>query len=119
METEGIIIAYTSVYGHTKKAVELLAEKLKAKGCPEVVVCDLAREDMAKAVENAFRYSRMVVAASSYDAGLFPPMEMFLRKLKAKNFQNRRVAVIENGSWAPSAGKCMNELLGEMKNITV
>lgn len=118
-EDEGVLVAYASIHGNTAGAAKQMAEMLKAKGVEKIEVMDLARDDMAEAVENAFRYSRMVVAASSYDAGLFPPMEMFLRKLKAKNFQNRRVAVIENGSWAPSAGKCMNELLGEMKNITV
>ena len=118
-EDEGVLVAYASIHGNTAGAAKQMAEMLKAKGAGKIEVMDLARDDMAEAVENAFRYSRMVVAASSYDAGLFPPMEMFLRKLKAKNFQNRRVAVIENGSWAPSAGKCMNELLGEMKNITV
>ena len=112
-------MAYASIHGNTAGAAKQMAEILKAKGVEKIKVTDLARDDMAEAVENAFRYSRMVVAASSYDAGLFPPMDAFLRKLKAKNFQSRRVAVIENGSWAPSAGKCMNELLGEMKNITV
>lgn len=118
-EDEGVLVAYASIHGNTAGAAKQMAEMLKAKGAGKIEVMDLARDDMAEAVENAFRYSRMVVAASSYDAGLFPPMEMFLRKLKAKNFQNRRVAVIENGSWAPSAAKCMNALLGEMKNITV
>lgn len=118
-EDEGVLVAYASIHGNTACAAKQMAEMLKAKGVEKIEVMDLARDDMAEAVENAFRYSRMVVAASSYDAGLFPPMDAFLRKLKAKNFQNRRVAVIENGSWAPSAGKCMNELLGEMKDITV
>lgn len=118
-EDEGVLVAYASIHGNTAGAAKRMAEILKAKGVEKIEVMDLARDDMAEAVENAFRYSRMVVAASSYDAGLFPPMDAFLRKLKAKNFQSRRVAVIENGSWAPSAGKCMNELLGEMKNVTV
>lgn len=118
-EDEGVLVAYASIHGNTAGAAKQMAEILKAKGVEKIEVMDLARDDMAEAVENAFRYSRMVVAASSYDAGLFPPMDAFLRKLKAKNFQSRRVAVIENGSWAPSAGKCMNELLGEMKNVTV
>ena len=118
-EDEGVLVAYASIHGNTAGAAKQMAEILKAKGVEKMEITDLARDDMAEAVENAFRYSRMVVAASSYDAGLFPPMDAFLRKLKAKNFQSRRVAVIENGSWAPSAGKCMNELLGEMKNITV
>ena len=118
-EDDGVLVAYASIHGNTAGAAKQMAEILKAKGVEKMEITDLARDDMAEAVENAFRYSRMVVAASSYDAGLFPPMDAFLRKLKAKNFQNRRVAVIENGSWAPSAGKCMNELLGEMKNVTV
>ena len=118
-EDEGVLVAYASIHGNTAGAAKQMAEILKSKGEEKVMVLDLARDDMSVAVEDAFRYSRMVVAASSYDAGLFPPMDAFLRKLKAKNFQNRRVAVIENGSWAPSAGKCMNELLGEMKNLTV
>ncbi len=118
-EDEGVLVAYASIHGNTAGAAKQMAEILKAKGVEKMEITDLARDDMAEAVENAFRYSRMVIAASSYDAGLFPPMDAFLRKLKAKNFQNRRVAVIENGSWAPSAGKCMNELLGEMKNVTV
>ncbi|HIS49985.1 MAG TPA: FprA family A-type flavoprotein, partial [Candidatus Gallacutalibacter pullistercoris] len=118
-EDEGVLVAYASIHGNTAAAAKQMAEILKAKGAEKVEVMDLARDDMAEAVENAFRYSCMVVAASSYDAGLFPCMDTFLRKLKAKNYQNRRVAVIENGSWAPSAGKCMNELLGEMKNVTI
>ncbi len=118
-EDEGVLVAYASIHGNTAAAAKQMAEILKAKGAEKVEVMDLARDDMAEAVENAFRYSCMVVAASSYDAGLFPYMDTFLRKLKAKNYQNRRVAVIENGSWAPSAGKCMNELLGEMKNVTI
>ena len=118
-EDEGVLVAYASIHGNTAAAARQMAEILKARGAEKVEVMDLARDDMAEAVENAFRYSCMVVAASSYDAGLFPYMDTFLRKLKAKNYQNRRVAVIENGSWAPSAGKCMNELLGEMKNVTI
>lgn len=118
-EDEGVLVAYASIHGNTAAAAKQMAEILKTKGAEKVEVMDLARDDMSEAVENAFRYSCMVVAASSYDAGLFPYMDTFLRKLKAKNYQNRRVAVIENGSWAPSAGKCMNELLGEMKNVTI
>ena len=98
---------------------ELLAEKLKAKGCPKVVVCDLAREDMAEAVEDAFRYDRMVLAAASYDAGVFPIMQDFLHHLQAKAFQNRTVGLIENGSWAPTAAKTMRNILETMKNITI
>ena len=118
-ETEGIMIAYTSIYGNTKKAVEALAAKLTAKGCPKVVVTDLAREDMAEAVEDAFRYDRLVTASVTYDGGLFPAMESFLSHLKAKNYQNRTVAFIENGSWAPMSGKLMRGFFDGMKNITV
>ncbi len=118
-EDRGVLVAFASIHGNTAAAARQMAEILKNKGVEKIEVMDLARDDMAEAVENAFRYSHMVVAAPSYDAGLFPYMEMFLRKLKAKNYQNRRVGVIENGSWAPSAGRCMKELLGEMKNVTV
>ena len=119
VESEGVMIAYASVYGNTKKAAELLAEKLQEKGCPKVVVCDLAREDMAEAVEDAFRYDRMVLAAASYDAGVFPIMQDFLHHLQAKAFQNRTVGLIENGSWAPTAAKTMRNILETMKNITI
>ena len=119
VESEGVMIAYASVYGNTKKAAELLAKKLQEKGCPKVVVCDLAREDMAEAVEDAFRYDRMVLAAASYDAGVFPIMQDFLHHLQAKAFQNRTVGLIENGSWAPTAAKTMRNILETMKNITI
>ena len=118
-ENEGVMIAYTSVYGNTKKAVELLAAELEARGCPKVVVADLARCDMAEAVEDAFRYSKMIVAAPSYDAGVFPPMHDFLHHLQSKAYQKRRVGIIENGSWAPSAGRIMNEMLSTMKDIDI
>ena len=117
-ESEGIVIAYTSVYGHTKKAVELLAEKLRAKGCPSVVVHDLARCDMAEAVEDAFRYNKLVLATTTYNAGIFPFMRDFILHLTDRNFQNRTVAFIENGSWAPLAAKTMRGLLDGSKNIT-
>ncbi len=117
-ESEGIVIAYTSVYGHTKKAVELLAEKLRAKGCPSVVVHDLARCDMAEAVEDAFRYNKLVLATTTYNAGIFPFMRDFILHLTDRNFQNRTVALIENGSWAPLAAKTMRGLLENSKNIT-
>ncbi len=116
-ESEGIVIAYTSVYGHTKKAVELLAEKLRAKGCPSVVVHDLARCDMAEAVEDAFRYNKLVLATTTYNAGIFPFMRDFILHLTDRNFQNRTVALIENGSWAPLAAKTMRGLLENSKNI--
>ena len=117
-ETEGVMIAYTSVYGHTKKAVEILEEKLRAKGCPQVVVCDLAREDMSKAVENAFRYGKLVLATTTYNADIFPFMKEFIEHLTERGFQNRTVGLIENGSWAPLAAKVMKEMLADSKNIT-
>ena len=118
-EEEGILIAYNSIYGNTRLAVEKLTEILKEKGAKKVVVSDLARDDMAETLEDAFRYDKMIVASPTYDAGLFPDMEKFLRRLKHKNYQNRKVAIIENGSWAPSAGKCMREIFNEMKDITI
>lgn len=117
IETEGILIAYTSVYGNTKKAVDLLADKLKEKGCPKVSVTDLARDDMAEAVEDAFRYGKVVLATTTYNADIFPFMRTFIDHLKERNFSNRTVALIENGSWAPQAAKVMKELLSTCKNI--
>ena len=117
-ETEGVFIAYTSVYGHTKKAALLLAEKLKEYGCPKVSVCDLAREDMAEAVEDAFRYGTTVFATTTYNADIFPFMKEFINHLTERNFQNKTVAFIENGSWAPTAAKVMKGMLESMKNIT-
>ncbi|MBQ8410496.1 MAG: flavin reductase [Ruminiclostridium sp.] len=117
-ETEGIVIAYTSVYGNTKKAVLQLAEKLKANGCPKVVINDLARCDMAEAVENAFRYSKLVLATTTYNAEIFPFMHEFITHLTERNFQNRTVAFIENGSWAPLAAKVMKGMFEKSKNIT-
>ncbi len=118
VESDGIMIAYTSVYGHTKKAVELLAEKLREKGCPKVVVNDLARCDMAEAVEDAFRYGRLVLATTTYNADIFPFMKTFIEHLTERNFQNRTVALMENGSWAPLAAKVMKGMLEGCKNIT-
>ena len=118
-EDEGVLVAYASIHGNTKNAAKLLVEKLKARGVQHIAVADLSRDDMAQAVSDAFRYSRMIVAASSYDAGVFPCMETFLRKLKAKAYQSRRVAIVENGSWAPTAAKCMRAILEEMKNIQI
>lgn len=115
-EDKGILIAYASVHGNTAKAARVLAEKFEAKG-EKVAIIDLAREDMAEAIEDAFRYDRLLLAASSYDGGVFPPMEYFLIKLKAKNFQNRKVAIMENGSWAPSAAKTIKGYLEQFKNI--
>ena len=117
-EEEGIMIAYTSVYGNTKKAVQQLAEKLKALGCPKVVVNDLARCDMAEAVEDAFRYSKLVLATTTYNAELFPFMREFINHLTERNFSNRTVALIENGSWAPVAAKVMHGMFEKSKNIT-
>ncbi len=117
-EEEGIVIAYTSIYGNTKKAVLKLAEQLKAKGCPKVVVNDLARCDMAEAVEDAFRYSKLVLATTTYNAEIFPFMREFLNHLTERNFQNRTVAFIQNGSWAPLATKVMKGMLEKSKNIT-
>ena len=117
-ETEGILIAYTSVYGNTKKAVETLADKLRTKGCPDVVVMDLARCDMAKAVENAFRYSKLVLATTTYNAGIFPFMHEFITNLTERNFQNRIIGLIENGTWAPLAAKTMKQMLEGCKKLT-
>lgn len=117
IESDGIVIAYTSVYGNTKKAVELLAEKLKAKGCPKVVVTDLARDDMSKAVENAFRYGRLVLATTTYNADIFPFMRTFITHLTERAYQKRTVAFIENGSWAPQAAKVMKSMLEKSKDI--
>lgn len=117
-ETEGIAIAYTSVYGNTKEAVLQLAEKLKEKGCPKVAVNDLARCDMAEAVEDAFRYSKTVLATTTYNADIFPFMREFINHLTERNFQNRTVAFIENGSWAPMAAKIMKGMLENCKNLT-
>lgn len=117
-EDEGVLIAYTSVYGNTKKAALLLAEKLEAKGCPKVVVADLARDDMAKCVENAFRYDKLVLATTTYNNEIFPFMRTFINHLTERNYQNRTVAFIENGTWAPTAKKVMSGLLEKSKNIT-
>ena len=118
-ETEGVFVAYASIHGGTAAAAHRLAEILEAKGVPKVAVSDLSRCDMAEAVEDAFRYSRMGVCASSYDADVFPPMHDFLHHLKIKNFQQRRVAIVENGSWAPTAGKVMRTMLESMKSIDI
>ncbi|MBQ8249942.1 MAG: flavin reductase [Clostridia bacterium] len=117
-EEDGIVIAYTSVYGNTKKAVTQLAEKLTANGCPKVIVHDLARCDMSEAVADAFRYSKLVLATTTYNADIFPFMREFIDHLTARNFQNRTVALIENGSWAPLAAKVMREMLSKSKNLT-
>ncbi|MBS7303077.1 MAG: FprA family A-type flavoprotein [Lachnospiraceae bacterium] len=118
VETEGVFIAYTSVYGHTKEAAELLAKRLNELGCPKVAIADLAREDMAECVEDAFRYGKLVLATTTYNADIFPFMKEFLHHLMEHNYQNRTVAFIENGSWAPVAAKNMKALLETCKNLT-
>ena len=118
VESEGVVIAYTSVYGHTKAAVELLAEKLEEKGCPKVTVTDLARDDMAEAVEDAFRYSKLVLATTTYNGDVFPFMKEFIHHLTERNYQNRTVAFVENGSWAPVATKVMAKMLENSRNLT-
>ncbi len=118
VESGGIVIAYTSVYGNTKKAVELLADKLRKKGCPKVVVNDLARCDMAEAVEDAFRYGKLILATTTYNADIFPFMREFINHLTERNFQNRKIGLIENGSWAPLAAKTMKKMLEGCKNLT-
>ncbi|MDE7428369.1 MAG: FprA family A-type flavoprotein, partial [Lachnospiraceae bacterium] len=118
-EDAGILIAYASIHGNTGAAAERLAEMLREMGAPKVVVSDLAREDMAEVIEDAFRYDRLVLAAATYDAGVFPCMESLLAHLKSKNYQKRTVGLVENGSWAPMAGKIMRETLESMKELTV
>lgn len=118
-ESEGVFIAYASLHGNTAKAAKKLQELLTAKGCPKVAIADLARDDMAEALEDAFRYGKIVLAASSYNGGVMPFMEDFLHHLKGKNYQKRTVALIENGSWAPSANKAMGEILSQMKDIHI
>ncbi len=117
-ESEGVLIAYTSVYGNTKKAVELLKGELEKEGCPKVVVNDLARCDMAEAVEDAFRYGKIVLATTTYNNDIFPFMREFINHLTERNFQNKQIAFIENGSWAPTAAKTMTVLLSNSKNLT-
>lgn len=118
-EDEGVLIAYASIYGHTKEAAEEMVSILKEKGVEKIAITDLARDDMAEAIEDAFRYDKMILAASSYNMGVFPFMEQFLHHLQGKHFQNRKVGIIENGTWAPSAGRCMREILEKMKNIGI
>lgn len=118
-ENEGVLVAYASIHGGTAVAANRLADILREKGAPKVVVADLSRCDMAEAVEDAFRYSHMVVCAASYDADVFPPMHDFLHHLKLKNYQNRKVAIVENGSWAPTAGRVMRAMLEGLKNVAI
>ncbi len=118
-EEEGVLIAYTSVYGHTKEAVELLASELEKNGCKKVVVTDLARDDMAEAVEDAFRYNKLVLATTTYNGDVFPFMKTFIHHLTERSYQNRTVAFVENGSWAPTAAKVMAKMLEGSKNLTI
>ena len=118
VETEGVMIAYASVYGNTKKAAELLGEELKVNGCPRVVIADLAREDMAECIEDAFRHGKLVLATITYNGGVFPFMQTFIDGLKERNFQNRTVGIIENGSWAPVAAKNIKSMMEGCKNLT-
>lgn len=118
VESEGVFIAYTSVYGNTKKAAKLLAQKLNEKGCPKTVIADLAREDMAEAVEDAFRYGKIVLATTTYNADIFPFMKQFICELTERNYQNRTIGIIENGSWASTAAKVIKGMFEKSKNIT-
>ena len=118
-EDEGVFIAYASIYGNTKAAAIQMAKLLEEKGVKQVVLADLTREDMAEAISNAFRFAKIVLASSSYNSGIFPPMEQFLHHLEGKNYQNRKIGIIENGTWAPSAGKCIKSILDNMKDITI
>jgi flavorubredoxin len=118
-ETEGVLVAYASIHGNTGEVARKFADMLRARGAEKVVVCDLSRCDMAEAVEDAFRYSKLVVAAASYDSDVFPPMHDFLHHLAIKNFCKRRIGIIENGSWAPSAGRAMRNIIDRFKDVQV
>lgn len=118
-EDEGVLVAYASIHGNTGKAAKLIAKTLEEKGAPKVAITDLTRDDMAEAIEDAFRYSKLIIAASSYDGGVFPPMEDFLNRLSHKAYQNRTVGLVENGSWAPCAARAMKGFVENMKNITI
>ncbi|MBR2178016.1 MAG: FprA family A-type flavoprotein [Paludibacteraceae bacterium] len=119
VETEGVFVPYASIHGGTAEAAKKLAEILKAKGAPKVAISDLSRDDMAEAIEDAFRYGKLIVAAPTYDAGIFPPMHDFLHHLQIKAYQKRKVGIIENGSWAPTAGKLMTAMLEQMKEVEI
>ncbi len=119
VETEGVFVAYASIHGGTAEAAQKLAEILKAKGAPKVATSDLSRDDIAEAIEDAFRYGKLIVAAPTYDAGIFPPMHDFLHHLQIKAYQKRKVGIIENGSWAPTAGKLMTAMLEQMKEVEI
>lgn len=118
-EDDGVLVAYASIHGNTAKAAKKMAQILEEKGAKKVLVTDLSRDDMAEAIEDAFRYDKVVVAASTYNTGIFPWMEHFLMHLQGKNYQNRKVGIIENGSWAPMSGKIMKEIFSKMKDITI
>ena len=118
-EDEGVLVAYASIHGNTEKAAKLIAKTLEEKGAPKVAITDLTRDDMAEAIEDAFRYSKLIIAASSYDGGVFPPMEDLLNRLSHKAYQNRTVGLVENGSWAPCAARVMKGFVENMKNITI
>ena len=118
-ESEGVFVAYASIHGGTAAAAQKLREMLLAKGEKKVAIADLSRDDMAEAVEDAFKYGKMVVAAASYDGGVFPPMHDFLHHLQIKGYQKRRVGIVENGSWAPVAGRVMRSMLEQMKQIEI
>lgn len=119
VEAEGVFVAYASIHGNTKNAAFKMKEILEAKGCPKVAIADLSREDIAESVEDAFKYGKVILMAASYDGGVFPPMEDFLHHLKSKAYQNRKVALVENGSWAPCANKAMKAVLETMKNVSI
>lgn len=119
VETEGILVAYASIHGNTRRAAEQIAEMLKAKHAGKVAITDLSRDDMAEAIEDAFRMNRLVLCCATYDGDIFPPMHMFLHKLRLKGYQNRRVALVENGSWAPQANRVMREMLSGCKNVEI
>ena len=118
VESEGVFIAYTSVYGNTKQAAELLREKLLAKGCPKVAIADLAREDMAESVEDGFRYGKLVLATTTYNGEVFPFMNQYIDWLVERNYQNRTIGIIENGTWAPTAARVIKAKFEKSKNIT-
>lgn len=118
-EEDGVFIAYASIHGNTAEAAKVLAKMLEEKGANKVSIMDLSRCDMAEAIEDAFKYDKIILAASSYNSGVFPPMEQFLHYLKGKNYQNRKIGIVENGTWAPSAGKCIKEILSGMKDIDI
>ncbi|MCI9063811.1 MAG: FprA family A-type flavoprotein [Clostridia bacterium] len=118
-EDDGVFVAYASIHGNTAEAAKEMAKILEEKGAKKVAIADLSREDWAECIEDAFRYDKLIIAASSYNAGVFTPMEQFLNHLKHRNYQNRKIGIIENGTWAPSAARCMKEIIDQMKNITV